>query len=280
MAIKDILVLLDPSPASARRLDVACALAAQHDAHLRGLCVIDLASAGALFFGDDIAAVRLVQQLREQAQREATRVAAEFRARMTTEGIRHEWVQDEGPVAEIVTQHARLVDLTILGQTDPDNPGVTANGTIIEQVLFGSGRPVLMVPYAGRFGAIGKRVLIGWQPTRESARAVGDALTLIAPDANVTVLAIIPRRDAGDPPGGVTAPITAHLAHHGFKVTGHEIVGGDINSGDMLLNSAADESADLLVVGAYGHSRIREVVMGGVTRTLLTQSPLPTLLSH
>ena len=280
MALKDILVQLDPSPASARRLTVACALARQHDAQLRGLYVIDLATPGALLFGDDIAAASLVEQLRDQTKRDATRVEDQFRARMAAEGLRHAWSQDEGGAAAAVTQYARLADVAILGQNDPDNPGVTANGSIIEQVLFASGRPVLMVPYAGEFGAIGKNVLIGWQPTREAARAVGDALQFIAADATVTVMSIVSRQDATRHRGAMTLPITEHLARHGLTVTAHEIPAGEVGAGDTLLNSASDEGADLLVIGAYGHSRIREILMGGVTRTLLAQATLPVLMSH
>lgn len=280
MAIKDILVQLDPSAASARRLEVACHLARQHDAHLHGLWVNDPASAGAQRFSDDIAAFRLDEQLREQARLDAAMVEEHFRARMTAEGLSHAWTADEGPVADVVTQYARLADVTILGQNDPDNPGVTANGAIIEQVLFASGRPVLMVPYAGAFGMIGKKVLIGWQPTREAARAVGDALAFITAGATVAVLSIVSRQDAEGHPGGITAPMAAHLARHGLRVTGHAVVAGDISPGDVLLNYVADEGADLLVIGAYGHSRIRELVMGGVTRTLLTQATVPVLMAH
>lgn len=280
MALKDILVQLDPSTASERRLEVACQLARRHNAHLRGLCVVDLADIGAQLYVDDFGAARVVEQLRTQARTAAAGVEEHFRERMRTESFAHDWTFDERAALDVVTDYARLVDLSILGQSDPANPGVTSGTAIIEHVLFSSGRPVLMVPYAGTFGPIGTKVLIGWAPSREAARAVNDALPLIAADAAVTVLAVIPREDATDRQGLPTAPITVHLARHGLKVQGRTVVAGDFSAGDVLLNTAADESADLLVVGAYGHSRVRELVMGGVTRTLLEQATLPVLMAH
>ena len=280
MALKDILVQLDPSAASERRLEVACQLARQHNAHLHGLCVVDLAGIGAQLYVDDFGAARVVEQLRVQAKAAAAGVEERFQERMRTEGFTHEWTLDAGPAQDVVTDYARLVDLSILGQSDPANPGVTAGTAIVEHVLFSSGRPVLMVPYAGTFGPIGNKVLIGWAPRREAARAVNDALPLIATNATVTVLTIIPRDDAVSHPGLSTAPIVEHMIRHGLKVQGREVVAGDVSAGDVLLNTAADESADLLVVGAYGHSRVRELVMGGVTRTLLEQATLPILMSH
>ena len=140
--------------------------------------------------------------------------------------------------------------------------------------------PVLVVPYAGRYETVGRRVLIGWSATREAARAVSDAMPLLAAAEIVTVLTIDAREgtDAhGELPG---ADISLHLARHGVKAEIERTVSAGIPAGDVLLSRAADLGADLLVIGAYGHSRVRELLLGGVTRSILQSMTLPVLMSH
>ncbi|WP_254453648.1 universal stress protein [Siccirubricoccus sp. G192] len=195
-----------------------------------------------------------------------------------------EWRLVEGMTAEQVTLHARCADLLVVGQEDPDG-GPPFAGPVLERALFSSGRPVLVVPHAGRFETVGRRVLLGWNASREAARAANDALPLMADAEVVTVLAVNFRRDQdgyGDAaesaePG---SDIALHFARHGLKAEVQHAVAPGLDAGDMLLNQAADLSADLLVVGAYGHSRFREMVLGGVTRTLLRQMTVPVLMSH
>jgi len=280
MAIKDILVQVDDSLASDKRLELACGLARQHGARLAGLHVIDMGGAGPLLFGDDIAAVRVIEDLRNQARERATVVEASFRRTTGAAGVDGEWVLEEGMAPDIVTLHARFVDLVVLGQNDPENTAPTANGVTIEHVLFASGRPVLMVPYAGTFSSVGQRTLVGWTPTREATRAVHDAIDLIGAGTSVKLLSIVGRGDEIGLQDDLTARMLAHLRRKGLAAEAHEAVDTHIGAGNILLNTAADENTDLLVVGAYGHSRLREVVMGGVTRTLLAQATIPVLMSH
>jgi nucleotide-binding universal stress UspA family protein len=149
-----------------------------------------------------------------------------------------------------------------------------------ERVALAAGRPVLAIPYAGRFEAVGRRVLIGWDASREATRAVADAMPLLAAAETVSVLSIDPREGPsahGPVPG---ADISPHLARHGVNATVERTVSAGVPAGDLLLSRAADLGADLLVVGAYGHSRARELLLGGVTRTLLQSMTLPVLMSH
>jgi len=282
MPLKDILVHLDATPQSASRLDIAVGLARRHGAHLTALHVVDLAIP--LFAtadpGGGAAMAHIMNQIRNETLANAAAIEAGFRDRMQREGIPGEWRQVEGLSAETVAQHARYSDLVIIGQDDPDaaQPGATG---LAGDVLFAAGRPVLVVPYAGHFEDIGRRVLVGWNASREAARAVNDALPLIVAAETVHVLAANPRRGPdghGDVPG---ADIALHLARHGVKVTAEHRVAPEIpDAADLLLNEAADMSADLLVVGAYGHSRLREFILGGVTRTLMQQMTVPVLMSH
>lgn len=280
MALKDILVHLDTSPQSADRLQVAIELAQRHDTHLIGLHVVDPMVYDPIAYGDAVGLAAVVEQIRGEATIAARKVEAGFRERMRVEGIEGEWRLAEGRLGDTVALHARYADLAVLGQQNPDDPRLSGWGTVIEQVLFSSGRPVLVIPYAGRFTNIGRTVLIGWSATREAARAVNDALPLIAAAAQTTVLAIDPRGGLDGHGEQPAADIALHLARHGLKVTAQHAPSGGIVPGDVLLNYAADNSVDLLVIGAYGHSRMRELVMGGVTRTLLERMTIPVLMSH
>jgi nucleotide-binding universal stress UspA family protein len=281
MQLRDILVHLDTTPQAEDRLRLAASLARQRDAHLTGLHVIDV-MLPAIMAGDasgGVAIADLLGQMREDALAAAARVEAAFRERLQLDGIKGEWRLAEGMTAEQVALHARCADLLVVGQEDPDG-GPPFAGAVLERALFSSGRPVLVVPYAGRFETVGRKVLIGWNASREAARAANDALPLMAGAEAVTVLAVNPRRDQdrdGEEPG---ADIALHFARHGLTVDVQQAVAPELNAGDMLLNQAADLSADLLVVGAYGHSRFREMVLGGVTRTLLRQMTVPVLMSH
>jgi nucleotide-binding universal stress UspA family protein len=283
MALKDILVQVDATERAMVHLSLAVYLAKQHAAHVTGLYVVDVqlppVALGADGLDAGLALTSTVEQLRRDARAQASRVEAIFRERLRLDGVAGEWRLVEGVAATLVTAHARYADLTIFGQPDPDgdDPGP---GAIVEEALFSSGRPLLVVPFAGEFQTVGRTALIGWNASREAARAVNDALPLLARAVSTTVVTV----DSGDRSDGLgEAPATTlavHLQRHGIRAGVKRIVAGEIGAGDALLNHAADASADLLVVGAYSHSRLREVMLGGVTRTLLRHMTVPVLLSH
>jgi len=169
----------------------------------------------------------------------------------------------------------------VIGQADPDNPPPAVARSLVEDVLMTAGRPLLVVPYAGRFETVGTNALVGWTRTREAARAVHDALPLLAPAATVTVLTVESGRAASDTEVLPTADIAEHLARHGLNVSAaRSVVSDGLSPADVLLDYASDLGADLLVVGGYGHSRTRQMIMGGVTRGLLLHMTLPVLMSH
>jgi nucleotide-binding universal stress UspA family protein len=282
MPLKDILVHLDTTPQSAERLRLAATLARQHDAHLIGLHVVDvILPAIALADGGGGGAMvgQLLDQMREDALKTATGVETAFRERIRLDGIAGEWRLVEGVLPEQVALHAHYADLAVIGQADPES-GPPGAGQVVEQVLFSAGRPVLIVPYAGTFERVGQQVLVGWNASREAARAVNDALPILEKAAKVTVLAVNPDRlpgAHGEEPG---ADIALHLARHGVRAEADHLTAPSVPDGGALLNRAAELAPDLLVIGAYGHSRLREMVLGGVTRTLLQQMTVPVLMSH
>jgi nucleotide-binding universal stress UspA family protein len=285
MALKDILVHLDASPRGAVRLALAAALATRHGAHLTGLYGIEPPPA-AFFYGDPsgFADVRLIEEMmdrmRETARAAARPVEASFTERLRRDGIEGEWRAVEGGLAETVALHARYADLAIVGQHDPDDTSSTRDAHIAASTLLSSGRPVLIVPYIGSVTNLGQTVLIGWKSGREAARALNDALPLLQQARSVTVLAINPEEGIGGDGDVPAADIALHLARHGVKATAAHTTAKEIDEGNALLNYADDIGADLIVAGGYGHSRTREFIFGGATRTLLTTMTVPVLMSH
>jgi nucleotide-binding universal stress UspA family protein len=282
MALKDILVHLDVTPRCAARLKVAAELAARHGAHLTGIHVIDIPSAN-YFYGAAMPFVpanpeEIVDRMRAEAAEAAAPVEAAFRECLRRNGIEGEWRLVEGDPSAMVALHARYADLTVVGQPNR-HERQDADGATVTTVMT-SGRPVLAIPYAGDFPTIGERVLIAWNASRESARAVNDAMPLLIGAKQVTVLAINPQRGVGGHGDVPAADIALHLARHGLRAEAAHTVAKDIADGEALLSYAADLGADLIVAGAYGHSRARELVFGGVTRTLIAEMTAPVLLSH
>ncbi|HEX9489871.1 MAG TPA: universal stress protein [Stellaceae bacterium] len=284
MGLKDILVHVDDARGHEARLRIAIELARRNDARLTGLFIIepvDVAAFGAPT-GADVAALATLETIQEEhhaARRAlADRLAGDFRSATERAGVAAEWRLVEGDVTDLVILNARYADLAILGQIDPENPGVGAPRP--EAVLLASGRPILVVPYIGAGETVGRRVLAAWNASREAARALNDALPLLEDAETVIVLSVNPERGIAGEGDLPAADIALHLARHDIKAEAAYAVAEDIGVGDVLLSRAADLGSDLLVMGGYGHSRLREVVLGGATRTLLRHMTLPVLLSH
>jgi nucleotide-binding universal stress UspA family protein len=211
------------------------------------------------------------------AAEEAERIEAVFWERLRFSGLQGDWRVASGKASETVVGRARHADLVILGQVDPDHPPPPAGRQLVESILMTSGRPVLVIPYVGRFETFSTKIIVGWNNSREAARAVNDAIPLLAKAASVTILEVNPigREPATD--DVTSADITRHLARHGINAETARTVMTSISASDALLSYAADLSAEMLVVGGYGHSRLRELILGGVTRELLRHMTLPVL---
>ncbi len=298
IALRDIVVVLDGSAPSEIRLDIAVALAQQHDAHLTGLSALTLLmppravvpphsnpematqpASQLLTWGAVLHPLHSPEAERQAAEK-AERIEAAFRERLRLSGLQGDWRVASGKVSETVVCYARHADLIILGQVDPDHPPPPGGRQLVEDVLMTSGRPILLIPYVGRFETLGTKVLVGWNNSREATRAVNDAIPLLAKAVSVTILEADP---IGGKPGtdeASSACITRHLARHGISVKTARTVTAGTSAPDVLLSYASDVSADLLVVGNYGHSRLRELILGGVTRELLRHMTLPVLMSH
>ena len=278
MGYKTIVVQLDASTQRGQRLEVAFEQAGKFDAHLVGL----YAPGPPFIPSSALAEVGPVALELDARNRKAAAQAAQESFRQTSArhaAVKSEWRSSEGDAIAAACLSARYADLVIAGQPLSMETGGMRAGFAADLVLSVR-RPVLFVPYAGRFPTVGKRVLVAWNASPEAARALRDALPILRRASWVEVVAFDPDgfdSHHGDVPG---ADIGLFLARHGIKVTVSQQTGTDLDVGLQLLSRAADCSADLIVMGAYGHSRLREWILGGVTRTLLETMTVPVLMSH
>ena len=277
MSYRTILVHLNDNRRAEALLEPAIGLATRYNSHLVGLHVSAGLPAPPVPMGY---ASALVGSLVAQERKRGEDVAATF-ARMTTNAaFVPEWRLLKVPhvdLASVVVEHGRAADLIVAGQTDPDWD-LSPLLDFPERLALESGRPVLVIPYAGRYPQVGRKVVIAWKPSREAARAVFDALPLLQGAESVHILEVKGRGDeAGLAPD---TSIAAALARHGMRPVIRTSVAPDISVGDDILSRLSDLDADLLVMGAYGHSRMREMVFGGATRTIAGHMTVPTLFSH
>lgn len=276
MPYKTILVHVDNGKRSAVRLDIACRLAKLSDAHLIGLhalTVVKLPSYAMVEGGVQ------VREFHERMLSESA-VAAEamFKQAVKATGVEKvEWRKSRRDAVDSVPVHGRYADVLVIGQpNEMDGSGVEPD--FAERLLLAAGRPALVIPYAGDFPAVGTRVLVAWNASREATRALTDAIPILREAKQVDVIAFNPK-DAphGEVPG---ADIGLYLARHGIKVSVSQQTAEDVDVGNQLLSRAADLDSDLIVMGAYGHSRMKELILGGATRTVLNSMTVPVLMSH
>ncbi|WP_421708888.1 universal stress protein [Algihabitans sp.] len=280
MSYKTVLVHLDNSKSCAGRVAVALDLAARFDAHLVGL-VVTVEPVVPTFVMAQIPSSALESQ-REALRAKADEAVVAFEAAASKAGLSVETrraLAFNEEVPETLALHARYADLVVMGQHDPDDPNSLGAGTL-EQCLLGAGRPVLVVPYIGAPEGFGRTVLLAWDASREAARAASDALPLMARADKVTVLTINPKKGRaahGEEPG---ADIALVIARHGVKAEAESVTVRDVSIDEALLSRLSDNGADMLVMGCYGHARLRELVLGGTTRHILQHMTVPTLMTH
>lgn len=280
MAVKTILVSLNDHARFDALMGVATQLASQHDAHLIGLYVLP-----AMVVNADTAmfvSVKLFEGYEKIHEQRAEEIAGRFAQEIQRQGVNGEFRKADSQtpcVADQVIAHGRQCDLLIIGQVNEDG----SNGLELdfaERVTVEAGRPVIVVPLAGDFEKIGARVLVGWNATREAARAVHDAMPILERASEVHIVWANPEDDgelSDDLPG---AELATNLARHGIRVIAQPVPAHGPGVGDTLLNQVSDTGADLLTMGAYGHSRMRELILGGASRSILRQMTVPVLFSH
>ena len=277
MGYKTILVHCDASRGTAGRLGIAVDLADHFAGHVVGLHVRQAFQAPA--FTDAGPAMDSLYRTYETTMRaEEAMATAAFRDAVGNQGISSEWRVADGYVDEILAAEARVADLVIVGQAEPDSPPTATPDDLAEDIAMAAECPVLIVPYIGAAKPPGKTVMLCWNDSREAKHAAVGALPLLAAAAKVIVLIIDPRASRGrEEPG---ADVAVWLARHGVKVTVQRDSAADSDVGGVILSRAADHDIDLIVMGIYGHSRMRERVLGGASRTLLASMTAPLLVAH
>jgi nucleotide-binding universal stress UspA family protein len=272
--MKNILLHVADDARNEVRLNVALTLAAQHEARLVGYYVVPTLLYSSYAMAQ--APSNIIEDLRQRALAKARAAADGFNQACAKQGVAAEYRIGEGDPVILLADASRSADVVVVAQPDRDEGATLGAEWVSEELVLSAACSVLVVPYAGKFDVIGRRVLIAWNDSREASRAVRDALPLLKRAEQVILLTVNPA--AGDQIPG--AEIAAYLAHHGVKVEASQTGAKDIDVADVLVSSVADLSADLLVMGAWGHSRFRELVLGGVTRDVLKQATVPLLMSH
>ena len=272
----DIAVLLPVDRPAGALIDCAASVASRFEAHLDGIaCVYQALNP---MIASEAAAVVMAAQY-ETSVEQAAIVLDQFEIAARRLGIPHDAKSTFNvsyAATRTVTEMSRLYDLNIIAQPDRSNPSQT--DFLSEAVLFGSGRPVLMVPYITRAPIGTDRVLICWDGGVPAARAVHDAMPFLRKATTIDIVAV---NEAEDDAGEVSsAALIAHLARRDLSATPHRLTADTSNIHNAILSLAADNDTDLIVMGAYGHSRLREFILGGTTRGMFESLTVPALISH
>ena len=278
MAFKDILIHVDSTPASALRLGLGLTLARRFGARITGLHIVPDPEVPPYF--KPSAVERIAEIYRENAGEAARLAETNFREATKNADVVIAWRSISGDLTRLLAEQARFSDLLLLGQYDTENPPTISAFLLPEKVVVDAGTPILVVPTRQAFDDIGQHVLVTWDGSRESARAIHDAIPLLRTAKRVSLLAVDPDRQGHVRSGANAAEIVAHLSRHGITTAAMEFPSGAENITEVLLAHVAESGADLLVMGAYGHPRLVEFMLGGITQNLLGRVSVPVLISH
>jgi nucleotide-binding universal stress UspA family protein len=281
MTYKTILVHVDGSRHANRRIAIAANLAKLYDAHLVGVALTGLPE---FFYNPmmldpvDPALEPLLKVPRERAAAALANfegIARQFHAGSLETRL------EENESARGISLQARYCDLVVLGQFDPDDTEPSTRDDFAETVILESGVPVLMIPFASAVAGTGQRALVSWDAGKQAVRAVHYALPMLQRAAQVDVAVFDPETLPASARAVPDKDILEWLGRHGIAAkVRRQPTTGDIDIGKALLSLAADLGSDLLVMGCYGHTRFREVLLGGVSREILRSMTLPVLMAH
>lgn len=278
MGLNDIVVYVDGTEATKARVGFAVALAKEHGAHLIGVTFAPTALLP--LYGADVGFADMTEVL-ESVKTQSANALEDFKTRAKAEGVSVEARLMQGMSEEFphdFAHAARHVDLAILGQPRDGDP-LIGQYALVERCLFASGRPVIIVPAAPEKLTLKGTIVAAWDGSAEAARAINDALIFLKPAARVVLLVGV-TADDGEERTPPTDDMVAHLKRHGVKAEAMRVKVSEGDVGRLLLTTAKDLGADLLVMGAFHHSRWREFILGGVTLTVLEQATIPLFMAH
>jgi nucleotide-binding universal stress UspA family protein len=277
--IKDIVVNLEHQIARDPARDFAITVAETFDTHVAGVAFVYIPEFPGYVMLEKIPHDMMAQMVAESEK--AARAAIErfdAAARRSLVSAEHCLLKALGVIApEILSRLARRFDLSVLMQSEP---GRVNNDDMIETSLFQSGRPVIVVPYTQKDGLKLDRVVCCWDGSRAAARAFNDALPLLVKATKVELLIVLNEKTTGAQREIRGVEMAKHLARHDVNVQIETVPAADIDVTNAILSYVADNSGSLIVMGGYGHAKLREVILGGVTRDMLKSMTVPVFMSH
>ncbi|WP_319483899.1 universal stress protein [uncultured Cohaesibacter sp.] len=278
MAIKDVVCILDiETDLTTATVQIANELASQMGAHLTGVAPLIEPIVPALMVQP--VPDQFIADARNRAKEKAESAIERFAEYAEVNGTPFETrILDIMPGGlDTLLNHARMCDLIVIGQDHPDRPE-PLRADLIEAALFDSGRPILLVPYVGVEAFSAKKILVAWDGSKTSAHAVYAAMSILEKADEVQV--VIVDAEKLHLPGDPGADLAVYLSRHGVNVTVLKIPSTEGGASDALVKHVEANGNDLVVMGGYGHSRVREFILGGVTRDMLDTMPVPCLMAH
>ncbi len=279
MSYRTILVYLQNTKRAQSLLDVAVPLAEKHDAHLIGLFItpdIPLHPMVEIHLPEEI-----ITKQQQAIEKEGEAVRKIFDSATREIYDKAEWRNPtclHSAISDLIIDHALSTDLVIISQDDDDQLGLWPD--FPADVALGSARPVLVIPREGAFEGVGRKVIVAWNASREAARAAFDAVPIMKDANEVHVMAIVAKNDSKHNTFEHGDDLAAALARHDITTHVSTSFADELPTGDKLLSRADDNNFDLIVMGCYGHSRLREAVFGGVSRNIMRDMKVPVLMSH
>lgn len=275
MAIKTILVHLADDEEHLKRLEVALMLAREQKAHVTALFITTPIGMPAQITGRGASAAYL-SEATMQAKAKAEALEAEFKMNCERSNVEFSWIITEGDHLDLLARHAHAADLVIASQPTYESFEDRLRMRLPEELALHSGLPVLILPQDSEIKSIGKRVLVAWKDTRETVRAIRDNISILIDAEKVFVLTVAP--DTGDALS--LHEVADYIARHGVNVETQHIGNYEHSIGETILDAADSCEADLIVLGAHGHSRLRELIMGSVTDHVVKNTEIPVVISH
>ncbi|MCP4010614.1 MAG: universal stress protein [Proteobacteria bacterium] len=279
MQYKNILVYLDQGASNKERVNTAIAIATEHNAQLTGVVVNALPNSSIL----SRLGIGKGDALMEQARVDAQVVIERFEQQTDKAGVKADTRVIEcleGKAPEKLARMARIFDLSIMRQANPDKPNASFIAELSEEVMFSSGRPVFFMPYIGAHNIPCKNGLVAWDGSKAATRAIHDALPILEMMDKVVILIVDADKIEHYTESKPGEELSRHLSAHGVNNSISRIPKGDASTSTVILNELSDTGADILIMGGYGTPKLREVMLGGVTRTLFECMTVPVFMSH
>ncbi len=275
MTVADILVYIDDTETNVQTMTAAQRLATQLNAHLTTVYIVPPVYTPVYIGIEAAIPASVVAQLDVWLRKNADEAKEQYEKTVDINSGKKTWLSLDGDRISTIKHVVKNYDLMVIGQPGQDDKN-PEKAQIVNNIVLESGRPVIIIPNQYEKDSFGKRVMVAWNGKREAARAVHDALPFLTQAESVNIVSVNASKDIDIP----CADIAVHLARHGVNVETEKSHTKSFSAGDEIMKLATTYGADMLVMGAYGHSRFREQILGGATKHVLSHMTVPVLMSH